>query len=69
VRLEPRTTNTFSVFIRNRKRNWTLPRWQAAKRQFLQNFDRRVASHYDDILEKRHGEWRILQRKMGMNEK
>jgi hypothetical protein len=25
--------------------------------------------HYDDILEKRHGEWRILQRKMGMNEK
>ena len=25
--------------------------------------------HYDDILEKRNGEWRILQRKMGMNEK
>jgi hypothetical protein len=25
--------------------------------------------HYDDILEKRNGEWRILQRKMAMNEK
>jgi len=25
--------------------------------------------HYDDVLEKRNGEWRILQRKMGMNEK
>jgi hypothetical protein len=25
--------------------------------------------HYEDILEKRNGEWRILQRKMGMNEK
>jgi hypothetical protein len=25
--------------------------------------------HYDDILEKRNGEWRILQRKMRINEK
>ena len=25
--------------------------------------------HYEDILEKRHGEWRILQRKTMMNEK
>jgi hypothetical protein len=25
--------------------------------------------HYDDVLEKRNGEWRILQRKNGMNEK
>jgi hypothetical protein len=25
--------------------------------------------HYDDVLEKRNGEWRILQRKMAMNEK
>lgn len=25
--------------------------------------------HYEDILEKRNGEWRILQRKMGMNER
>jgi hypothetical protein len=25
--------------------------------------------HYEDILEKRHGEWRILQRKTRINEK
>lgn len=25
--------------------------------------------HYEDTLEKRNGEWRILQRRMGMNEK
>jgi hypothetical protein len=25
--------------------------------------------HYDDVLEKRNGEWRILQRRMGMNTK
>ena len=25
--------------------------------------------HYEDILEKRHGEWRILQRKSAINAK
>jgi hypothetical protein len=25
--------------------------------------------HYEDILEKRHGEWRILQRKTMINQK
>jgi hypothetical protein len=25
--------------------------------------------HYEDIMEKRNGEWRILQRRMGMNSK
>jgi hypothetical protein len=25
--------------------------------------------HYEDLLEKRHGEWRILQRKAMINQK
>jgi hypothetical protein len=40
----------------------------------LSNMEARISivgwpGHYEDILEKRHGEWRILSRKMMMNQK
>jgi hypothetical protein len=69
VRPEPRTTNTFSVFILNQKRNRkTVNR----TREICQTARTSIVGwpgHYEDILEKRHGEWRILQRKSMINQK